>query len=151
MGHLPWNLLRIIFCNRQNPINTEDRKPNMNFYSAITVPIALLLLSGSIGSASEAGMALLHAPSGLPSMTPAKIYLAAGYTDKGEEATIGDPGQQATVGDPGQQATAGDPGEQATVTDPGQQATVRDPGQQATVDDPGEAATIGDPGESSSF
>jgi len=114
----------------------------MNFYSAITVPIALLLLSGSIGSASEAGMALLHAPSGLSSMTPAKIYLAAGYTDKGEEATIGDPGEQGTMGDPGEQATVGDPGGQAAS---------EDPGEAAGVGDPGEAATVGDPGEKSSF
>jgi hypothetical protein len=71
-----------------------------------------------------------------------RIYLAAGTTNKDEEATIGDPDEQATIGDPGEQATVGDPGEQATVGDPGEKAG---------IGDPGEAATIGDPGEKSSF
>jgi|GEM_PF-2094674 len=123
----------------------------MNFYSAINVPIALFLLSGSIGSAAEAGAVAPLAPPGLSSATHGKIYLAAGYTDKGEEATIGDPGEQRTIGDPGEQATVGDSGEKAAAGDPGEQATVGDPGQQMTVGDPGEAATIGDPGEKSSF
>jgi hypothetical protein len=70
---------------------------------------------------------------GLSTLAVDRVYLAAGYTDKGEEATIGDPGEEATVGDPGEQATVGDPGEAAGIGDPG------------------EAAGIGDPGEKSSF
>jgi len=88
---------------------------------------------------------------GFSAVTVEKVYLAAGYTDKDEEATIGDPGEQATIGDPGEQATVGDPGEKATVGDPGERATVGDPGEKAGIGDPGEAATIGDPGEKSSF
>jgi len=79
---------------------------------------------------------------GLSGVTVDRVYLAAGYTDKDEEATIGDPGEQATVGDPGEQATIGDPDEQATIGDPGEKAG---------IGDPGEAAIIGDPGEKSSF
>ena len=88
---------------------------------------------------------------GLSAVVVDRVYLAAGYTDKSEEATIGDPGEQATIGDPGEQATIGDPGEQATIGDPGEQATIGDPGEQAGIGDPGEAAGIGDPGERKSF
>jgi hypothetical protein len=80
--------------------------------------------------------------SAVSSMAVDRVYLAAGTTDKDEEATIGDPDEQATIGDPGEQATVGDPGEQASVGDPGENAG---------IGDPGEAATIGDPGEKSSF
>jgi len=79
---------------------------------------------------------------GLSTVAVDRVNLAAGTTDKDEEATIGDPDEQATIGDPGEQATVGDPGEQATVGDPGEKAG---------IGDPGEAATIGDPGEKSSF
>ena len=79
---------------------------------------------------------------GLSAMAVDRVYLAAGYTDKSEEATIGDPGEQATIGDPGEQATIGDPGEQATIGDPGEQAG---------IGDSGEAVGIGDPGERKSF
>ena len=49
-----------------------------------------------------------------------RIYLAAGNTDKDEEASIDDPGEQATIGDPGEKAGIGDPGEAATIGDPGE-------------------------------
>ena len=122
--------------------NNENRKPTMYFHSSLMVPIALFLLSGLIGSAAEAAVTAPHEIPVLSGMTPEKIYLTAGYTDKDEEASIGDPGEQATIGDPGEQATVGDPGEMATVGDPGEKAG---------IGDPGEAATIGDPGEKSSF
>jgi hypothetical protein len=79
---------------------------------------------------------------GLSAVAVDRVYLAAGFADKSEEATIGDPGEQATIGDPDEQATIGDPGEQATIGDPGEQAG---------IGDPGEAAGIGDPGERKSF
>ena len=88
---------------------------------------------------------------GLSGVTVDRVYLAAGYTDKDEEATIGGPGEQATIGDLGEKAGIGDPGEQATIGDPGEQATIGDPGEKAGIGDPGEAATIGDPVEKSSF
>jgi len=47
---------------------------------------------------------------GLSGVAVDRVYLAADYTDKDEEASIGDPGEQATVGDPGEKATVGDPG-----------------------------------------
>jgi hypothetical protein len=66
---------------------------------------------------------------GLSAVAVNRVYLAAGYTDKSEEATIGDPGEQATIGDPGEQATIGDPGEQAGIGDPGEAAGIGDPGE----------------------
>ena len=79
---------------------------------------------------------------GLSEVAVDRVYLAAGYTDKSEEATIGDPGEQATVGG-GEEATTGiwkagvGTGEQATIGDPGGQATVGDSGEQATIGDLG--------------
>ena len=68
---------------------------------------------------------------GLSEVAVDRVYLAAGYTDKSEEATRSerhrDPGEQATVGDPGEQATIGDPGEQAGIGDPGERAGIGDP------------------------
>jgi hypothetical protein len=118
----------------------KNREPSMKVCPITSV--ALFLLSGLIGWAAEAADTAPNELPGLSGRTPEKIYLAAGYTDKGEEATIGYPDEQATIGDPGEQATVGDPGEQATVGDPGEKAG---------IGDPGEAATIGDPGEKSSF
>jgi hypothetical protein len=66
---------------------------------------------------------------GLSAVAVNRVYLAAGYTDKSEEATIGDPGEQATIGDPSEQATIGDPGEQAGIGDPGEAAGIGDPGE----------------------
>jgi hypothetical protein len=48
---------------------------------------------------------------GLSAVAVDRVYLAAGYTDKSEEATIGDPGEQVGIGDPGEAAGTGDPGE----------------------------------------
>jgi len=121
----------------------------MNVYS--TVFITLFLLTGWFGSGAKAAVTAPNELPGHSDRTPEKIYLAAGYTDKGEEATIGDPGEEATIGDPGEQATVGDPGERSTVGDPGEQATVGDPGEKAGIGDPGEAAAIGAPGEKPSF
>lgn len=42
-----------------------------------------------------------------------RIYLAAGVTDKDEEATIGDPGEKAGISDPDEESTIGDPGEKS--------------------------------------
>ena len=104
--------------------------------------VALFLLSGLIGWVAEAAVTAPNELPGLSAVMPAKIYLAAGTTDKDEEATIGDPGEKAGIGDPGERARIGDLDEQATIGDPGEKAG---------IGDPGEAATIGDPGEKSSF
>lgn len=79
---------------------------------------------------------------GLSGVPVDRVYLAAGYTDKDEEASIGDPGEQATVGDPGEKARIGDPAERARIGDPGENAG---------IGDPDEAAGIGAPGKKSSF
>jgi hypothetical protein len=76
---------------------------------------------------------------GLPALVVVdRIYLAAGVTDKDEEATIGDPDEQAQIGDPGEQSTVGDPGEAATIGDPGEKAGISDPDEESTIGDPGE-------------
>lgn len=79
---------------------------------------------------------------GFPAVVADRVYLAAGVTDKDEEATIGDPDEQAQIGDPG---------EQSTVRDPGEAAAIGDPGEKAGISDPDEESTIGDPGEKSKF
>jgi hypothetical protein len=104
--------------------------------------IVMLSLTVLIATGLHAFSPAAYEYPGLSGVAVDRVYLAAGNTDKDEEASIGDPGEQATIGDPG---------EQATVEDPGEQATIGDPGEKAGIGDPGEAATIGDPGEKSSF
>jgi hypothetical protein len=108
----------------------KNREPSMKVCPITSV--ALFLLSGLIGWAAEAADTAPNELPGLSAVMPAKIYLAAGTTDKNEEATIGDPGEQATVGDPGEAATIGDPDEQATIGDPGEEAGIGDPGEKSS-------------------
>jgi hypothetical protein len=114
----------------------------MTSFRSILLSIVMLCLTVLIAHGLHAYPSTVPDYPGLSAVAVDRVYLAAGTTDKDEEATIGDPDEQATIGDPGEQATVGDPGEQATVGDPGEKAG---------IGDPGEAATIGDPGEKSSF
>ena len=85
--------------------------------------IAVLCLTVSIASGLGAYPRTAPEYPGVSAVAVDRIYLAAGYTDNAEEATIGDPGEQATIGDPGEQATIGDPGEEATIGDPGEKSS----------------------------
>jgi hypothetical protein len=114
----------------------------MPMFRSIRFSIMMLCLTALIAPGVNAYPPAAPEVPGLSAVAVDRVYLAAGTTDKDEEATIDDPGEQATIGDPGEQATVGDAGEQATVGDPGEKAE---------IGDPGEAATIGDPGEKSSF
>lgn len=91
---------------------------------SITFSIVMLCLTVLTTSGLDAYPPAAAEYLGLSGVVVDRVYLAAGYTDKDEEATIGDPGEQATI---------------------------RDPGEKAGIWDPGEAATIGDQGEKSSF
>jgi hypothetical protein len=114
----------------------------MPSFRSIIFSIVMLCLTVLVASRLHAYLPAAPDPPWLSGVAVDRVFLAAGYTDKDEEATIGDPGEQATVGDLD---------EQTTVSDPGEQGTVGDPGEKAGIGDPGEAATIGDPGEKSSF
>jgi len=118
------------------------KEKTMPTFRSILFSIVILCLTVLIAHGLNAYPSTVPDYPGLSAVAVDRVYLAAGTTDKDEEATIGDPDEQATIGDPGEQATVGDPGEQATVGDPGEKAG---------IGDPGEAATIGDPGEKSSF
>jgi hypothetical protein len=115
-------------------------------YSIVAICVSFWIVPGLLAYSQPASEI-----SGLSAVAVDRIYLAAGVTDKDEEATIGDPDEQAQTGDPGEQATVGNPGERATISDPGEQATVGDPGEKAGIGDPDEEATIGDPEEKSRF
>ncbi len=115
----------------------------MPMFSSTIFSIVMFCLTVLTASNLDAYSPAAFEYPGITGVAADRVYLAAGDTDKDEEATIGDPGEQATVGDLGEQATVGDPGEKATVGDQGEQ--------DAGIGDPGEAATIGDPGEKSSF
>lgn len=114
----------------------------MAAYRSILSSIVMLCLTLLIAHGLQAYPSTVLEYAGLSSVAVGKVYMAAGTTDKDEEATIGDPEEQANMGDPGEQATVGDPGERTTIGDPGEKAT---------VGDPDEEAGIGDPGEKSSF
>jgi len=91
--------------------------------------IVMLCLTVLIAPGLHAYSPAAYEYPGFSAVAVEKVYLAAGYTDKDEEASIGDPGEQATIGDPGEQATIGDPGEQAGIGDPGEAAGIGDPGE----------------------
>jgi hypothetical protein len=68
----------------------------------------------------------LHAPPGALARSPdpsapavGRLYLASGYADQDEAATIGDPGESAAIGDPGEISRIGDTDEDAAIGDPG--------------------------------
>jgi len=63
-----------------------------------TTATAVAACSDLFALTAEAAVAAPHALPGPSAVTAEKIHLAAGTTDKDEEATIGDPGEQATVG-----------------------------------------------------
>jgi hypothetical protein len=119
-----------------------QKEKTMPSFRSILLSIVMLCLTVLITPGLHAYPSTVPDYPGLSAVAVDRVYLAAGTTDKDEEATIGDPDEQATVGDTGEQATVGDPDEQATVSDPREKAGIRDTG---------EAATIGDPGEKSSF
>jgi len=125
-----------------HPRYQNERLKTMPTFRSILFSIVMLCLTVLIAPELCAYSPAAFEYPGLFGVAVEKVYLAAGTTDKDEDASIGDPDEQATIGDPGEQATVGDPGEQATVGDPGEKAG---------IGDPGEAATIGDPGEKSSF
>jgi hypothetical protein len=99
----------------------------MPMFRSIRFSIMMLCLTVLIAPGAHAYSPASPEYPGLSAAAVDRVYLAAGTTDKDEEATIGDPGERARVGDPGEQATVADPGEQATVGDPGESATVGDP------------------------
>jgi hypothetical protein len=112
-----------------NPMTASSSK----FFSMVTFYLSFWIVPSLFAYSQPASESR-----GLPVLAVERIYLAAGVTDKDEEATIGDPDEQAQIGDPGEQSTVGDPGEAATIGDPGEKAGISDPDEESTIGDPGE-------------
>jgi hypothetical protein len=121
----------------KSPRRTGEVKIMPTYFSKLVIT-AILCLSALTASGSRADSAMTSEPPGGSAAAAERVYLAAGVTDKDEEATIGDPDEQAQIGDPGEQSTVGDPGEAATIGDPGEKAGISDPDEESTIGDPGE-------------
>lgn len=65
--------------------------------------IVMMCSTGLIASGLQAYSLTAFEYPGGSSAAADRLYLAAGYTDKDEQATIGDPGKEATIGDPGEE------------------------------------------------
>jgi hypothetical protein len=112
-----------------NPMSASSSK----LFSMATFFLSFWIVPGLFAYSQPA-----YESRGFPKVVVDRIYLAAGVTDKDEEATIGDPDEQAQIGDPGEQSTAGDPDEAGAIGDPGEKAGINDPDEEATIGDPGE-------------
>jgi hypothetical protein len=119
------------------PLTDEKVKPmpdsSSKLFSMATFFLSFWIVPGPLAYSPPASE-----PRGFPAVVGDRVYLAAGVTDKDEEASIGDPDVQAQIGDPGEQSTVGDPGEAATIGDPGEKAGISDPDEESTIGDPGQ-------------